>query len=181
MHRKTRRCRSFLHNLSQKTPASNRGPYVMWRMQFNSPSSSSSSMNPIKTWKNPEKSNLREKKNILMLSGTERFIASQHMCDDPSAEKKKKVYWEITRCSGPRMQIDSVSGVGSKSWVVISRGLDRHVKEISAERKLRVFPETATREATSSISRNRYRMWFLHQDQRSNRHQREVRNQVLFQ
>ena len=130
-----------------------------------------------------------------MLSGTERFIALQHMFDDSSAEKTKGVPGDNTMF-GPmhdaktpmpygrysiKVQIDSVTGVGSKSWVVISRGLDRHVKEISAERKLHVFPQTATRQATSSISRNRYRMWLLHQDQRKNRHLREARNQVLFQ
>ena len=55
------------------------------------------------------------------------------------------------------MQIDSLSGDGSKSLAVISRGLDRYVAEISAECKQHMFPETATWQDGSSSIENSVR------------------------
>ena len=43
---------------------------------------------------------------------------------------------------GIEVQIDSSSGHGSKSLVVISRGVDRHVTEVSARCKQSMCPET---------------------------------------
>ena len=43
---------------------------------------------------------------------------------------------------GMEVQFDSGSGDGPKSWVVISRGLDRYVSEISAGCKQFVYSET---------------------------------------
>ena len=83
---------------------------------------------------------------------------------------------------GIEVQIDSVSGDGSKSWVVISRGLDRHVTVISAEYTQHLFPE----------NRNSAGRKFWHRELGSgcgfcikvkgeNGHLQEVRNQVLLQ
>ena len=49
------------------------------------------------------------------------------------------------------VQIDSVRGDGTKLWVVISRGVDRYVTEMSAGCKQFVHPETvALKDASSS-------------------------------
>ena len=43
---------------------------------------------------------------------------------------------------GIEVQIDSSSGDGSKSCVVMCRGVDRYVTELSVERKQPMYPET---------------------------------------
>ena len=51
---------------------------------------------------------------------------------------------------GIEAQIDSFSGDGSKSWVVISRELDTHVSEMSVGCKQSMYPETATQQVARS-------------------------------
>ena len=51
---------------------------------------------------------------------------------------------------GIEAQIDSLSGDGSKSWVVISRGLDTHVSEMSVGCKQSMYIETATQQDARS-------------------------------
>ena len=60
---------------------------------------------------------------------------------------------------GIEVQIDFVSGDGSKSWAVISRGLDRCVTEISAGCKQFMYLEAATRQDATSN-------WLLQPDQK---------------
>ena len=51
---------------------------------------------------------------------------------------------------GIEVQFDSVSGDGTKSWVVISRGADRCVAEVSAGCKQSMHPETVSPQDESS-------------------------------
>ena len=81
------------------------------------------------------------------------------MRDDPTAEAKD-VFGNNTN---PRrkdtddtikVQFDSSSGDETKSWVVISRSLDRCVTETSAACKQSMYPETvAQQDASSSTER----------------------------
>ena len=55
------------------------------------------------------------------------------------------------------VQIDSSSGDGTTSWVVISRGVDRYVTEISAGCGMSICTETvAPQDASSTFSSSEY-------------------------
>ena len=75
----------------------------------------------------------------------------REMLPFPGPSMMHKVSWQSGRY-GIEVLNDFVSGDGSKSWVVIGRGLQRYVTEISANGKQYIFAETATRQDAGSGS-----------------------------
>ena len=107
--------------------------------------------------------------------------------DDPATEAKG-VLGDDTTCGaihdakitlhcgrhGIEVQIDSVSGDGPNSWVVISRCVDRYVTEASAGWKQSMFPETIAPKDNSSSNSDWWRMLLVQPDQNQKRHVREL-------
>ena len=83
---------------------------------------------------------------------------------------------------GTEVQSNSLRRDESKSWVVISLGVARHVTEVSTGCKQSMYPETvAQQDASLSTEQSAADVAFCNRIKKQKHHLRDVRNRTVLQ